>query len=175
MSGAVFLEGENIELRTIEEEDLEFVRDNFNHPEVMDKMSYFRPVNLEQEKKWFENNVVEGDDVHLAICEDGEMRGIISLKMTKGEEGAEIGLWIAKDYHGQGLGTVASRLIIEYGFSELGLHRVTAKAFECNRGSQRIWEKLGFEKEGELRGKIYRDGSYENVYVYGVLEGDLKN
>ena len=49
MSGAVFLENEKVELRTIEDEDLEFIGKNFNHPEVRSGLGYDRPQNLEQD------------------------------------------------------------------------------------------------------------------------------
>jgi len=50
MPGAVFLEGDKVNLRTIEEQDLEFIRDNFNKSKVWKNLDYKIPQNLEQER-----------------------------------------------------------------------------------------------------------------------------
>lgn len=172
MPGAVFLEGDEINLRTVEEEDLEFIRDTYNLPEVRKYMSHFKPANLEQEKDFFQNVVCSDEEVNLAICVDDEIIGLISLIEKDADSAVEIGLWIHPNYHGNGYGTEASELMIDYGFRELALHKVIARAYESNKGSQRIWEKLGFEKEGELREQIYAEGDYEDVYYYGFLEDE---
>lgn len=171
MPGAVFIEGENVNLRTIEEEDLEFIRDEFNNPAVWKNLSVSRPQNLEQEREFFEQ-VISGDEgVHLAISKGEEMKGIISLEPHENDgEVAEIGIWIAEDFQGKGFGTEASELITDHAFNHLNYHKVAARAYEGNRGSNRIWEKLGFEKEGEFREQVYIEGSYCNVNYYGILE-----
>mgnify|MGYP002761679406 CR=1 FL=1 len=171
MTGAVFLEGDDINLRTIEEEDLEFLRDGINDPEIRKNLTAREPVNMKQERGFFENVISDDSDVHLAICRDKEMIGIVSLEENEDEiRVAEIGIWIHTDHHGNGYGTEAAELITEYGFSELNYHRIMARAHEENSGSQRIWEKLGFEKEGELREKFYMNGEFIDGYIYGILE-----
>lgn len=174
MPGAVFLEGDKVNLRTIEEEDIEFLN-NVNNPEIRTNLSSVSsPQNLKQQKDFFDNAICSDDEVHLGICQDEEIIGIISLIPQENGEVAKIGLWIHTDYHGNGYGTEASRLVTEYGFSQARYHKVYARAYESNKASQRVWEKLGFEKEAELREQCYRNGKYEDVYVYGVLEHEWK-
>lgn len=171
MPGAVFLEGDKVNLRTIEEEDIEFLRDGINNPEIRKFLTARRPVNLEQEKEFFENIISSDKDVHLAISVEEQMIGIISLEETESElRVAEIGIWIDADHHGNGYGTEAAELITNYGFNELNYHRIMARAQKKNKGSNRIWKKLGFEKEGEFREHTYSKGEFENVCVYGLLE-----
>jgi len=171
MPGAVFLEGEKINLRTVEEEDLEFLRENINRKEVRTHLTARKPVNLEQEKQFFEEVISSEKNTHLAISIENEIIGIISLEENKERTGvAEIGIWIDPENHGNGYGTEAAELITNYGFNELNFHRIMARAHEGNKGSQEIWEKLGFEKEGELRDQVYREGEFINAYLYGVLE-----
>ncbi|MFB6158209.1 MAG: GNAT family N-acetyltransferase [Candidatus Nanohalobium sp.] len=83
---------------------------------------------------------------------------------------AEIGIWIHPDYHGNGFGTEASELLVKYAFDHRNYHKIVARAIESNTGSQKIWEKLGFQKEGEQREEMYRDGKHRDVYYYGLIE-----
>lgn len=170
MPGAVFLEGDRVNLRTVEEEDIEFIRDTFNLTEVRRNISHSEPANIEQEQEFFDQVICGDEEVNLAISVDEEMIGMITLSPQKEQSVKQIGLWIHPDYHGNGYGTEASELAVDYAFTELRVHKVVARALETNRGSQRIWEKLGFEKEGELRQQAYHEGSYEDLYMYGILE-----
>lgn len=175
MPGALFLEGDIVNLRTIEEEDIEFLREGINNPEIRKHLTAREPVNLDQERDFFEKVISGDENVHLAICKDEEMIGIISLEKKEDEfRVAEIGIWIETNHHGNGYGTEAAELITNYGFNELNYHRVMARAHTGNEGSKRIWEKLGFEKEGELREQTYMEGQFRNVNIYGVLEDEWR-
>ena len=174
MPGAVFLEGEKVNLRTIEEEDIEFLT-NVNKPEIRKNLSSIpTPHNTKQQRAFFENAICSEDEAHLAICKEKQMIGIISLIPKENGETAKIGLWIDTEYHGNGYGTEASRIITEYAFEQLRYRKVYARAFETNKASQNVWEKLGFEKEGELREQVFRNGKYEDVHMYGIVEHEWK-
>ncbi len=174
MPGAVFLEGEDVNLRTVEEEDLEFIRDAFNHLEVRTFLDHEGPANLEQEQDFFENVICEDEPVNLAISVDSDIIGLIELR-EKQQGVAELGIWIHPDFHGKGYGTEACELLIKYAFNERRYDRIMARAFESNDASQRVWEKLGFTDEGRLRNHVFRDGSYEEVFVYGLLKEEWKD
>lgn len=174
MSGVVFLEGENTDLRTIEKEDLEFLRNGVNHPNVRKFMGNREPQNLEKQEEFFEE-VICSDDVHLMICDkNGENKGIISLTQEgdRAENLGEIGIWIHPNFHGYGHGTEASELIVEYAFEQLNYHKVYARAYQGNRPSQKVWERLKFKEEGILRDHTYTDGEYKDVIYYGILQGE---
>lgn len=174
MAGPTFLESDETDLRTIEEEDLEFLRNGVNHPDVRVYMGNREPQNLDNQEEFFEN-VICSDDIPLMICgKDGQRKGIISLEREgdKAEKLAEIGIWIHPNFHGNGHGTEASEMIVNYGFDQLNFHRIYARAYEGNRPSQKIWEKLGFEKEGKLRDHTYTQGEHKNVIYYGLLNGE---
>ena len=172
MPGTVFLEGKNVELRTIEEEDIEFFRDGVNHPEVRVHMGNTRPQNLEDEEEFFQH-IVDTDDVHFLVCDDGEPMGIISLEeKEKPANIAEIGLWLHPDFHGNGYGTEATEILVDYAFNQLEYHKVYARAHEDNEASKSLWEKLGFQKEGELRDHVYLKGEHKNLLYFGLIEGE---
>jgi RimJ/RimL family protein N-acetyltransferase len=170
MPGGVFLRGENVTLRTIEEEDLEFLRDTVNDPEVRQGLTTAFPFNAEQEREYFEARISNQEDVHLAICADGELTGTIGLHDFANQAGhCEIGLWLAPEFHGRGYGTEASRVLTDYAFRELRMHRVQARVLASNEASARIWEKLGFEEEGVHRDEAFTDGEHVDMRYFGVL------
>lgn len=174
MPGTAFLEGDDIKLRTIEEEDLEFLRDGVNHPEVRIHMGNRNPQNMENQQEFFDEVICGDESVDLLITREGERLGIISLN-EEGDEAdriAEIGLWIHPDHHGNGNGTEAVELITSYGFEQLNYHKIYARAHANNEASKSIWEKLGFEKEGEFRDHTYTMGDYRDVVYYGVLKDE---
>lgn len=175
MAGSVFLEGEKVNLRTIEEDDLEFLRNGVNHPDVRVYMGNRRPQNLENQQEFFEEVICDKDgSVHLLITREEEKLGIISLnkKGDDAEKLAEIGIWIHPNHHGNGYGTEAANLITEHGFKQLNYHKIYARAYQGNKASQSIWEKLGFDKEGVFKDHTFTQGEYKNVVYYGILEGD---
>lgn len=176
MPGAVFLEGDEINLRTIEEEDLEFIRDTYNHPDIRDQMSHREPVNLQQQERgFFENVICADEEVNLAISRDEEMIGMINLSPTKQEGVVEIGLWIHPNHQGNGYGKEASRKVIDYAFDELRNHKIVAKVSAANSGSMKLWEKLGFEHEGTLKEEFYSSGEYRDIEYFGLLEDQWRS
>lgn len=192
MPGTVFLRGDDVTLRTIEEEDLEFLRDGINDPDVRDGLTATRPVNAEQEREFFEEQVSDRDDVNLAVCaddearrgsdrssgrspRDGDIAGTVGLHDLNQRAGhCEIGIWLAPDYHGRGYGTEASRLLTDYAFRELRMHRVQARVLATNEASARVWEKLGFREDGVHREEAFTDGEYVDVRYFGVLADEWR-
>ncbi|WP_137286845.1 GNAT family N-acetyltransferase [Halorussus salinisoli] len=173
MPGAVFLRGDDVTLRTIEEEDVEFMRDAINLPEVREGLTTAFPLNAEQEREYFEESISNQEDVNLAVCTDGEIAGTIGLHDLNQRSGTcEIGIWLAPEFHGQGYGTDASRVLTDYAFRELRMHRVQARVLATNEASARIWEKLGFEEEGVHRDEAFTGGEYVDVRYFGVLDDE---
>ncbi len=70
--------------------------------------------------------------------------------------------------------TKACRALMEYAFENVHLHRVEIKAAEKNERSRAIPERLGFQKEGCLRGAEQVNGRHLDVIVYGMLQKEWK-
>lgn len=169
MPGPRFLHGETVELRPIEEEDAAFLAETINDPRVRKSLVMRRPLSEGQEQDWIESTR-DDDDIHLLICVDGDPVGSIGLHQIRHRPGtAEVGYFVAGDHHGQGYASEATRLLVRYAFDELGLHRVTGRAYATNEGSRRVLEKAGFTEEGRLREDAFAEGERVDTVVYGVL------
>ena len=112
-----------------------------------------------------------GESVNCAIILKSiqELIGAIGLTVNKRFNKAQLGYWIAKEYWNQGYCTEVSKTILEYGFHELDLHRITASYIIRNPASGKVMEKIGMKKEGVLREHVIKWGKYEDVVSYGIL------
>ena len=63
----------------------------------------------------------------------------------------------------------AVRLLLDFAFRDLNLHRVYLHVFDTNAAAIRIYEKVGFVREGVLRQAAHIDGRYVDVMVMSIL------
>ena len=175
MPGPVFLEGDRVTLRPIEEADIEFLQRQVNDPRIWRPIGRSRPMNREQEREFFENDVCGDDTVVLMIVADSTPVGTVGLHSFDWEAGrAELGYWVAPEHHERGYGTGAAERVVAYAFDQLGLHRIEARVFELNEPSRRLLESVGFTQEGVHRDVEFIDGAHQDAYWYGLLEDEWR-
>jgi RimJ/RimL family protein N-acetyltransferase len=75
------------------------------------------------------------------------------IRMPDGEE-VEVAYRLARAAWGRGIATEAAGALVAHGLRTLGLPRLVAVTYPENRASQRVLDKLGFERRGltEYRG-----------------------
>lgn len=176
MPGPAFLHGDRVALRTIEEEDLDFLQEGVNDPAVWRAIGTSTPVNGPQEEGFFENVVCEDDGVNLLVTVDGERTGTVGLGPKETEtHSAELGYWMHADHRGQGYCSEAVEVLTDYGFTQQGYHRICARVFEFNDASQALLESVGFEREGTNREAVFVDGEYQDVHWYSLLDREWES
>jgi len=72
-------------------------------------------------------------------------------------------------HRNKGYGTEAMRLGMRFAFHELNLYRIQLTVFSYNEAAVRLYERLGFTREGTFRESIARDGQRHDMYLYGLL------
>ena len=71
---------------------------------------------------------------------------------------------------GQGLATEAISLMVDCGFSRLGLHRIQAGCYAANIGSAKALAKVGFQQEGVWRAHVLDpEGTWQDHLWFGML------
>jgi diamine N-acetyltransferase len=155
-----FLIGERIYLRPLEKSDAATLEAYINDPEVTRTLCVHRPMNLERELEFIERVAKAETDVVLGLHR-------LDFKDRKAELGISIG---AKEEWDKGYGTEAVRLMVRYSFLTLNLNRVYLRAIEHNARAIRVYEGVGFRKEGLLRQDCFRDGRYWDMVVMGILK-----
>lgn len=73
------------------------------------------------------------------------------------------------EYRGRGCGEEAMRLVLRFAFHELNLRRIQLTVFSYNIPAIRLYEKLGFRREGAHREFLERDGQLFDMFLYGLL------
>ena len=176
MPGPVFIEGERIELRTVEEADIEFLTRGVNHPAIRRYISAFRtPQNRERYSEVFENVDSGEDGASLLVCDDDERVGSVQLyPVDDGRGTANLAYWIEPDHQSDGYATEACELVVEYGFEELRLHRISAVTMAPNTASRRLLERLDFTHEGTKRESAFAEGEHVDEEQYGLLETEWR-
>jgi RimJ/RimL family protein N-acetyltransferase len=61
---------------------------------------------------------------------------------------------------------------LRYAFDELNLYRVGLDVIESNRRAIRAYEKVGFQREGAVRGAVLREGQRTNLVLMGILRDE---
>ena len=113
-----------------------------------------------------------------SICIDEGHRsiGFVIIMPREGDDKcrADVGYALAAEYWGRGIATRAVKMAICEGFREFpSLARMQALVEVGNKASQRVLEKLGFNKEGILRKYTFNKGVVRDVVMYGLLSSDL--
>jgi RimJ/RimL family protein N-acetyltransferase len=118
----------------------------------------------------------EGDSLGFAVVKlEGapELIGMVNLAgMRPKSRCATLGIALGREFLGRGYGSDAMRVIVGYGFRELGLHRIQLGVAPFNQGGIRAYEKAGFREEGRLRQSVLHDGRWYDEILMSVLEDE---
>ncbi len=171
--------GQRIRLRPPERDDLpRFVR-WFNDPEVRQGLTMVFGMSLAEEERWFERVLQRPQEERPMVIEvrQGETWTPIGNctfhNVDWRNRKAEIGIAIGeKAFWNQGYGTEAVRLLLQFGFQTLNLHRIMLRVYAYNRRAIRCYEKAGFVLEGRLRQARYFQGAYHDELIMSVLRDE---
>ena len=175
-----FLAGEKIYLREMRPSDVSETSNYYrwlNDPEVTRNYRPYGifPLSVEKLLESVTNAIKNPDIVTLAIMlpVDGEEPvhiGAIQLGPINWlNRFAEIGYSVDRPYWGKGYGTEAVKLMRDYAFNILDLHKLTAGAYAVNKGSIRILEKAGFTIEGTHTNQFLLDSVYTDAVLLGMI------
>lgn len=131
------------------------------------------PWSVKQRQMWAEQEEPNGRSLRLHILAhpDDRFIGFVGLyDLNTPHRDAWLGIGIGEpEYWSRGYGGEAMRLVLDYAFLELNLHRVTLDVFEYNPRAIHLYEKLGFRVEGRERRWVNRDGQRMDLIHMGIL------
>ncbi|MFG3385856.1 GNAT family N-acetyltransferase [Streptomyces rochei] len=168
------LTGERTVLRPFTEADAARMGEIIGDPEVRRFTgSPGHELTPELLRSWYGSRSAQPDRLDLAVTDpaDGEVLGEVVLHAWVPEErSCTFRTLIGARGRGRGIGTEATRLIVGYAFEELGLHRVQLDAYAFNDRALRMYEKVGFVREGVRREVERRDGVWVDEVLMAVLD-----
>lgn len=170
------IHGKYVVLRSIEEEDLELLRESFNSREIENLVvGWSWPISKKEQAEWFLNNKNDGIN-HRFIIDTPEDKSIglvnlISLDWKNRSAFHGIKLFENKSRR-KGVGTDSVMAIMRYAFDELQLHRLEGAWFAENVASVSMYKKCGWVEEGIKKSCIYKQGAYRDLVITRILESE---
>jgi len=168
-----FLIGERIYLRPLEREDAKIFLPWVNDPDVIRTLMMHTPKNLKAEEEWIEGLYKDDKNIVLGIVvkESDKLIGSTGLHQIDYKNShAMYGILIGdKAEWDKGYGTETTKLMLQYGFETLNLHRIYLLVYEYNHRAIRAYEKAGFKREGIFRQNHFYQGRYYDTIVMGIL------
>lgn len=167
------LKSGGIELRNIRREDTVLIVNWRNKDNVRKNFLYQKPFTEEGHIKWMQEKVETGKVAQFIIYSrniDKPVGSVFLRDIDYESRKAEYGIFIGEDSaRGLGIGTCAARMIIDYGFNELRLHKIFLRVLADNEAAIRSYEKAGFRKEGYFRDEVMIGGRYRDIIFMAVF------
>jgi len=172
----VTLKGENIYLRALEPNDLEFVYAMENDQSIWEVSNTQTPYSRFLIKQYLENahqDIYEAKQLRLAICQDQDFPaiGLIDLfDFDPKNNRAGVGIVIqGQENRNQNIGSEALELILKYSFYHLNLHQLYANIGTENSASIALFSKFGFQKIGVKKDWVLVHGSYQDEAIFQLI------
>jgi diamine N-acetyltransferase len=152
-------------LRPLEREDLRFVHGLNNNAAVM-RYWFEEPFETFDElQSLYQAHIHDQTERRFVVEDNGQSVGLVELvEIDHVHRRAEFQIIVAPDHQGMGYAGKAARAALEYGFSVLNLHKLYLVVDTENAPAIHIYNKLGFQVEGELKDEFFVHGHYRTVY-----------
>lgn len=161
-----------LRLRKIEPSDLPFLYQWENDATSWADSDTHNPLSRHDLHQYIENNtgdIYRDGQLRLMIEQGGQTLGCIDLfDFDARNRKAAIGMYIAPDARGKGVGSEAVKQLLNYAFDFLHLRMVYAIISVNNQACSHIYEQLGFAPSSPLK-----DWTLEGDAVLWQKQGKL--
>ncbi len=171
------LPGERLTLRELRPSDAESLYAELTSPEVR-RFMWAPPPNagaFAQFIDWAHTERATGKYVCYGIVPRGETdaAGVFELRQLQpGFFRGELGFVMASRLWGRGVFPEGARLILDFAFRTIKVHRIEARAAVDNARGNAALQKLGAQREGRLRGAFWREDHYIDQFLWAILDSD---
>jgi diamine N-acetyltransferase len=161
--------GEKVALGPLPRDLLPLYLKWFNDFEYLRTTGQVRPMSREALEAEFERAIKAENQIEFVIYEASTLRpigGVNLHNVNHFHHRAEFGIDIGeKDCWGKGYATEATRLMLDYGFTILGLETINLWVLPDNQRGIRTYRRAGFRESGRWR-KAYGLGSQAHDIIY---------
>ncbi len=173
------LEGDKVYLRPMEVTDADILYQSFNNDKELRRLTgthkVFSKIEIENS---IQNLGQDNSQVGFAIVnqKDDQLVGDIALNEMHfpNNRDANFRIAIFDAYTNLGYGTEATKLMLEYGFGILNLHRIELDVYSFNDRATHVYEKIGFQKEGVKRENWYYNHQYYDSIIMSILDYEYR-
>jgi RimJ/RimL family protein N-acetyltransferase len=170
--------GRRVYLRSLQPSDVQAFYTWYSDKDITKRLG-IRPVSSEKAVKMLEQSRDERHSIYLGIVKkaDEKLIGYVCLASIARTHrvAREFGIVIGdQTLWGQGYGYEAAKLVLEYGFHRLNLHRIELQVLDFNDHAIHLYRKLGFIEEGVKRKAHILDREWHNIITMGMLKHELR-
>ncbi|MGO1974313.1 MAG: GNAT family N-acetyltransferase [Propionibacteriaceae bacterium] len=175
------LSGDRVELRPFRADDLPAIAECIADPEVLKLTGSVQTtaeaadVSVEVDQRlrdWYLSRNDQDDRLDLAVVDratDACVGEVVLNELDRDNGNCNFRTLIGPRGRDRGLGSEATRLIVDHGFGALGLHRISLDVYDFNPRAQRAYEKAGFVLEGRLRDEFRFDDGWHDSILMAML------
>lgn len=161
---------DDILIRALEPSDAVQITAVFAQPRAIWGTLHTPLATIESRRKWLESD--PDGDTRLGAVIDGVVIGVAGLHretMPRRAHAAHVGMAVHDDFARRGAGRALLTALIDKAENWLNIRRIELSVWADNRPAIALYESLGFEHEGRLRGHAFRDGSYVDALCMARL------
>lgn len=176
---SLIMKGTKIGLCTFDAKDATFFVSWFNDPEIREWLGRSIPVNIDQEIDYIKSFYQPTGPMVFGILPFGAvkpvgMAGLYDIRIDR--RSAIFGIFISSyENRRKGYGEEATKLILQYGFEQLNLHRIVAVTRSNNTAFLNLGQKVGFSQEGTLYDFYFWKGKFHDGIQLSILERTWNN
>ncbi|MHA7261986.1 GNAT family N-acetyltransferase [Arthrobacter sp. TMN-37] len=126
----------------------------------------------ERTRRWYDTRSGQDDRLDLAVVDNatgGCVGEAVLNEWAPEDDACNFRILLGPVGRDRGIGSEATRLLIDHAFTATGLHRISLEVFAFNPRARRAYEKSGFTAEGTLRGAFKFDGRYIDAIAMSIL------
>jgi RimJ/RimL family protein N-acetyltransferase len=171
------IKGTLVGLRAVERDDLKLLRDWRNNEDFRRNFREVRELNMAQQENWFERTCIHNPNDFMFIIErlsDKKAIGACGLLYINWIiRSADFSFYIGEDnayIDEKGYADDAAALLINYGFSDLNMHKIWMELYEIDKKKLNFFQKkFNFVIDGKLRHNSFVNGSYHDSYIISLI------
>lgn len=173
---------DRLRLREMTLDDVDWCLRHFSTPEVVDGIGFPAPRDIGAAREEFELYILrpwrEKTGVYWGIEPKDDPGLIGSAGFFKWKpvphRKAEIEYDLSPLHWGKGIMREALEAVIDYGFEEMNLNRITLRVISSNERSLGLAQRLGFVEEGVMRESAFFDGRFIDDVMFSLLRSEWR-
>ena len=136
------------------------------------------PWKFEEEEKWYQELSAKNPERYSFAIErisDEQYIGGCGINNLDWKNSvATVGIFLGKPFLSQGYGTDAMRVLVNFIFLEMNIHKTMLHVYAFNDRAIKSYQKVGFKIEGTLRSQVVREGKYHDEIIMGILKEEWR-
>ena len=160
-----------VQLRALEPEDLDLLYKVENDISLWKVGTTNTPYSRYALREYISNatgDIFTDHQVRMMICDTlGHTVGIVDMMNFNAQhQRSEVGIVIFEPFRNRGFGLAAMNHVLSYAHAILHIHKLYALVDVDNIYSRKLFERVGFSREGMLHDWLFDGDHYHDVIIY---------